>query len=131
MDKQEFAIWEQETIEMYEDKHNYTWIKNNYWKLVQLSCVLVKRNVQWFQANVKAMEDLWKIVLEERVTGYDHRAPKPRINNKITNNKITNYIGINKESESVSKSGCLLKLSKNPFTGVVTVIKTENHHVMM
>ena len=132
MDKQEFAIWEQETIEMYEDKHNYTWIKNNYWKLVQLSCVLVKRNVQWFQANVKAMEDLWKIVLDERETGYEHRAPKPRTQKALVpDNKITNYMDKSVAVSATHKSGCLLKLSKNPFTGVVTVIKTENHHVMM
>jgi putative phage-type endonuclease len=133
MDKQEFVTWEQETIEMYEDKHNYTWIKNNYWKLVQLSCVLVKRNVMWFQANVKAMEDLWKIVLEERETGYEHRAPKPRTQKvPVPDNKITNYMGTIAEGlNATPKSGCLLKLSKNPFTGVVTVIKTDNHHVIM
>lgn len=129
MDKEEFNKWEQEMIEMYENKetHNYTWIKNNYWKLVQLSCVLVKRNVQWFQSNVQALDDLWRIVLQERVTGYEHRAPKPRT--KTNDNKITNYM--DKSLPTKPESGCLLKLMKNPFTGVVTVIKTDNHYTMM
>jgi hypothetical protein len=96
MGQEEFAKWEQDTIELYEGEKNMVWIKNNYWKLEQVSCVLVLRNKQWFEANVPALESLWKTVLEERVTGYEHRAPKqrPQNANKGFNqiNKITNYI---------------------------------------
>jgi Na+/H+ antiporter NhaB len=68
------------------------WIKNNYWKLEQVSCILVLRNKQWFGTNIQAIEDLWKIVLEERVTGFSHRAPKqrPAKQSTIQVNKITN-----------------------------------------
>jgi len=144
MDKEEFDKWEQEMIEMYEDKHNYTWIKNNYWKLVQISCVLVKRNDQWFQSNIQALDDLWKIVLQERVTGYEHRAPKSKhrvgeiesqtmleLGVKIIT-PVTKSTNLGSGSGSGSGSGCMLKLSTNPFTGAVTVIKNEGkHHVIM
>ena len=94
MNEEEFAKWEQETIELYEGEKNMVWIKNNYWKLEQVSCILVLRNKQWFGTNIQAIEDLWKIVLEERVTGFSHRAPKQRQakQSTIQVNKITNYI---------------------------------------
>jgi putative phage-type endonuclease len=142
MEKEEFDKWEQEMIEMYEDKHNYTWIKNNYWKLVQISCVLVKRNDQWFQSNIQALDDLWKIVLQERVTGYEHRAPKSKHRVGEIESQTMLELGVkiitpvtkstNLGSGSGSGSGCMLKLSTNPFTGAVTVIKNEGkHHVIM
>lgn len=119
MNEDEFNKWEEETMLSYEKK-NMLWIKNNYWKLAQVSCVLVLRNKQWFELNVGALKDIWTIVEQERITGYAHRAPKSKqkalisesndqvtgltntmnntmnntINNAITNptNKITNYI---------------------------------------
>jgi hypothetical protein len=140
MGKEEFGKWEQEMIEMHEDKHNYTWIKNNYWKLSQLSCVLVKRNTQWFQANINALDELWKIVMQERITGYAHRAPKSKARpvgqmERDSTANIANALGIKIVTtvpSAKSVSGCMLKLSTNPFTGVVSVIKNENkHHVIM
>ena len=127
MGKEEFKLWESETIEKYEAENNYTWIKNNYWKLSQISCVLVKRNVQWFRSNIQGLEEIWNIVLKERVTGYEHRAPKSRI--QVEKNKITNYIPSAYtqiiRTELPNKSGCLLKIHKNHETGIVTVVKNS------
>lgn len=148
MEKEEFDKWEQEMIEIYEDKHNYTWIKNNYWKLAQLSCVLVKRNTQWFQANINALDELWRIVLQERMIGYEHRAPKSKAKQigKMESDpscSIASKLGIKivthtpttkstSGSGSGSGSGCMLRLSTNPFTGAVTVTKNSGtHHVIM
>ena len=55
-----------------------TWIKNIYWRLDVYSCVLVLRDKEWFKNAVIKMEELWKIIETEKVTGYEHRAPKKR-----------------------------------------------------
>lgn len=49
-----------------------------YWYLDQYSCVLVKRNQEWFDAVVHELEEMWSIVQAERATGCDHRRPKRR-----------------------------------------------------
>jgi putative phage-type endonuclease len=68
--------WEDYTVETYENEpYNYTYMKTIFWKLDVLSCVLVLRNREWFKNNVPQLEKVWKIIEEERVTGYEHRAP--------------------------------------------------------
>ena len=47
-----------------------------YWKLEVLSCVLVLRKREWFKNNIGQLGNVWAIVEQERVTGYEHRAPK-------------------------------------------------------
>jgi hypothetical protein len=62
------------------------WFKNIYWKLDVFSCVLVKRNKEWFQSAIGHLEDLWRIVCEERITGeYSKRAPKKKEKSNIPN----------------------------------------------
>lgn len=137
MDKEDYDLWEQDAIELYENDKNMTWIKNNYWKLEQVSCVLILRNRQWFETNIAELGSVWKTIEEERITGYAHRAPKVRVNqsnqpNILQVNKITNYInintnGINTNSNTIVKdinnSGCLLNFQKNKETGAITVVK--------
>jgi hypothetical protein len=63
-------------------ENNCEWFKNIYWKLDVFSCVLVKRNKDWFNAVINHLEELWKIVCEERQTGeFIKRAPKKRNTN--------------------------------------------------
>ena len=72
----DISSWEETTIQKYESEpYNYTFLKYIYWKLEKLSCVLVLRNKEWFKNNVGQLEKVWKIIEEERVTGYEHRAP--------------------------------------------------------
>ena len=66
------------------------WIKNIYWKLEKISCVLILRNKEWFQNNISQLEKVWKIIKEERITGYEHRAPNKKI--KKNNNQISQPI---------------------------------------
>jgi len=95
----EIDAWEEKMIEKYEsEEHNMLWIKNHYWKLEKLSCVLILRNRKWFQDNIEQLGKVWDIILKERETGYEHRAPNKRV-----------------KKESVSKSefqGCLLNIVK-------------------
>ena len=82
----------------------HIFIKIIFWKLDIFSCVLVHRNRQWFQDNVGKLEMLWKTVEQERVTGYEHRAPK----------KIVKSSSSNKEQNTSTSSGkCLLTLTKS------------------
>jgi hypothetical protein len=78
MDEEMFEIWEQQQMEEQEKAGN-VWIRNIYWKLDVFSCVLVKRNKEWFSAAINYLGDLWKTVCEERQTGeFVKRAPKKR-----------------------------------------------------
>lgn len=84
----EIDNWEEKMIEKYEsEEHNMLWIKNHYWKLEKLSCVLILRNKKWFQDNIGQLEKIWNIILKERDSGYEHRAPNKRMKKESTINK--------------------------------------------
>jgi len=56
------------------------------------------RNKKWFQDNIEQLGKVWDIILKERETGYEHRAPNKRV-----------------KKESTSKNefqGCLLNIVK-------------------
>ena len=87
----------------YQPEFNYTYIKTIYWKLETLSCVLVLRNREWFKNNVSQLEKVWKIIEEERITGYQHRAPVKKQKKEQISSSVNN----------MSKTqGCLLLSSK-------------------
>jgi len=104
----EYEKWCEETI----DKNaNITWLKNIYWYLEKYSCVLVRKNDIWFESAIGKIDNVWKIILNERNTGYEHRAPKKRIAKKKNNNESTiNSISLNGDA-SESGSGCLIMIS--------------------
>ena len=70
--------WEQTNMDKYQDQ-GLVWIKNCYWKLDIVSCVLVTRNKQWFADNIGQLANVWRTIEQERITGYEHRAPKKRV----------------------------------------------------
>jgi putative phage-type endonuclease len=97
--------WEESMLDLYQsDKYNYTYIKFIYWKLDQMSCVLVCRNRQWFESNIWELEELWNTVVLERVSGFEHRAP-----NRKTKTNAFDLLGNTQQSKSQSK--CLLKFN--------------------
>ena len=86
----EFKTWETTMMNNY---NHLTWMKNIYWKLTTISCVLVERNKQWFNKAKPIINKLWETIEFERNNGYHHRAPKKRKcmkNNIITNDNIFN-----------------------------------------
>ena len=100
LSRDEIESWEQETMEKYGD---LVWIQNIYWRLDVLSCILVKRDKLWFDSHIGQLEKVWKIIEEERVTGFSHRAPNKRI--------IKSALGAdNTTAASVGK--CLLNVTK-------------------
>jgi len=70
-----------EWIESVKQEVGEEWIlfEINYWYLDEYSCVLVRRNRKWFEAALPHIQNLWSVILKERVEGYDHRAPKKKM----------------------------------------------------
>lgn len=93
--KAQFNEWFESTMNMYDA---LTWIKNIYWRLDVYNCVLVLRDKEWFKNAVIKMEELWKIIETEKVTGYEHRAPKKR----------------NVKKDNISNGGGQMKIQVNP-----------------
>jgi putative phage-type endonuclease len=83
------SSWEESTIHKYESEpYNYTFMKFIYWRLEKLSCVLVSRNKDWFKNNVGQLEKVWNIIEQERVAGYEHRAPMKRAKKEPSNSYV-------------------------------------------
>ena len=76
-DEKEFDEWSENKIDEYEKK-SISWMKNIYWKLDDVSCILVTRNKKWFEAALPYFRSTWEIIEKERISGYDHRKPKRR-----------------------------------------------------
>jgi putative phage-type endonuclease len=98
--EEEFEIWEEEMMKKHE---NLTWLKNIYWKLEEISCVLVLRNKKWFDSAIPVIENLWKTIEMEKQEGFEHRAPKKKERKIIKNeNEITGkcFIDISKLTEN-------------------------------
>lgn len=70
-----FSQWNDDVMQKHSDS---TWLKNIYWKLKEVSLVLVVKNKIWLDAAKPMMKDIWDIITKERKEGYDHRAPKKK-----------------------------------------------------
>jgi putative phage-type endonuclease len=90
--QQEYEKWEKNILEQNSDK---TWMKNYYWYLKDVSCVLILRNKKWFNDVLPEFQELWNTILYDRENGYEHRNPKkrprliksdsPKLNSKVNN----------------------------------------------
>ena len=74
--KKEMGLWEETMLQKHD---NDMWVKNIYWRLDELSCVLVLRNKLWFNAAIPILTELWKTIEHEKQNGYEHRSPKKRV----------------------------------------------------
>jgi hypothetical protein len=110
--QKEYEIWCEDIIDKNSDS---MWVKNIYWYLDQYSCILVKRNPLWFKSAIPTIAKVWEIILNERVTGYEHRAPKKRSppKKKMTNDDNNNVSSL--VASSSSSSGCLIVISDIDF----------------
>jgi hypothetical protein len=115
IDTQDIDSWQEQMVDFYQSsEYNYVWIKDYYWKLDIVSCVLVCRNRQWFKDNIGGLAEIWATIVSERVTGYEHRAPnrKPKA--------VT--LDMNDNSVTGNGNGCLLNFNKE--SGKITVVKS-------
>jgi hypothetical protein len=83
LSESDFEEWKEATIKRMEADEEYEWITNIYWYLDKMSCVLVFRNRLWFDVAAKEINEVWQTILEERESGYEHRAPRKRIKSKL------------------------------------------------
>jgi len=65
-------------------KGEYTLYNRFYYYLDEYSCVIVQRNRKWFSHCIESITHTWNTILEERETGFEHRASKPRSNSTTT-----------------------------------------------
>ena len=114
--KEEFDIWEGEVMTKNED---ITWMQNIYWKLAEISCVLVLRNKMWFDAGSQILAGIKETIEKEKVSGYSHRAPKK---------KQTSKPSVVQEPAMPSK--CYINvqslLNENIETDTSTIVKTNS-----
>lgn len=113
MNIEDFNKWEIDNLNNEEKKGN-TWIKNIYWKLDIVSCVLVLRNQKWFNDNINTLENLWRTIEKERISGFEHRKPNKRVK-KEENNTNT----------SALENVCLINIDKD--TGCVVFNNNNNN----
>jgi putative phage-type endonuclease len=109
MDQLQFEKWEQEMISTHED--SMIWVKNIYWKLDEVNCVLVLRNERWFNDNITDISNIWDIIIQERENGFQHRAPTK----KIKQSKATNR-------DDLEPNCCFIQINNN---GKVTIDRTS------
>jgi putative phage-type endonuclease len=79
--KEEIQQWMRETIDKYQDpigEYNYLFIQIICWKLEVFSCILVLRDKKWFESKIGQLQNIWDIIEKERISGYEHRAPKKK-----------------------------------------------------
>jgi len=94
LDVVDYDTWMEDTFSNTDP--SLKWFKNVYWKLEVYSCVLVKRQREWFKAAVPFFVSLWDTVLIERVNGeYEQRAPKKRTLKNENKNELKHEMLVN------------------------------------
>ena len=98
IDNAEYNTWTQGQILK---NNNKTYVRNIYWKLEVVSCVLVLRNKLWFKNVQPYIEIFWKNLIDEKESGiYAERISKKQ---KMKYEEA-------KEKSDFPKSGCLIKI---------------------
>ena len=104
---EEFNKWEEQ---MMEKNIEFTWMKNIYWKLDELSCVLVLRNKLWFKEAETILQGMWKTIEYEKLNGYEYRAPTKRARSNI-------YSKYNNNNDENAEKKCLINVKQLFSTG--------------
>ena len=97
LDSDAYSEW---TELMLVKNKDYSYVRNIYWKLETISCVLVLRNKLWFKHIQPYIETFWNALVSEKNDG----SYVNRINNKRKSSN-EDY----KEKRDFYKSGCLIK----------------------
>lgn len=99
----EYNIWREEIMIKHSDKQ---WLKNIYWRLDEISVVLVLKNDIWFNTAKPILDKLWDTILHEKHNGYEHRKPSSKQKNiKISSSSIK-VIKKNEIVLNIDTSGC-------------------------
>lgn len=71
----EYEIWEQAKMTL-----DLTWIQTIYWKLEDVSYVIIRRNKAWFQHHLPSWINAWNIIQTEKDGEWMKRLPKSKKN---------------------------------------------------
>ncbi len=77
IDETGINAWVMEQRELMSQQHRVLFA-TKYWYLDEMSCILIQRNRAWFASVINKIHDIWNTIVEERVTGYEHRETKKR-----------------------------------------------------
>jgi len=102
----EMESWEEQTCAK-RKSNGFAWVRNIYWKLETISCVLVSRNRIWFNNCVEDIARFWKVIERERIVGYAHREPTRRVI------KDTSAGANVKHSYDLPEKICFIKINKS------------------
>ena len=115
LDDAAITSWRREQCEEMSKNHRVLFA-TKYWYLDEMSCILIQRNRSWFASAVTKIHDIWKTILEERVSGYDHRATKKHQKERAMSLLIDDGIPIPVTSNTTNPI-CLIRLDEkgNPM----------------
>ena len=54
--EEEYALWERQQMD------NRSWMRTIYWRLEEVSCILIRRNPEWFQCIVPQLKSVFKLI---------------------------------------------------------------------
>ena len=100
LSQEEYEKWEEDIMEKHKEK---VWLRNIYWKLDEISCVLVLRNKFWFNATKHILQEVWDSIEKERITGHKHRAPVSRSKPTTVKARSCNVIVSNDDKDNSQK----------------------------
>tara|TARA_A100001015_G_scaffold223809_1_gene252191 strand:- start:739 stop:2061 length:1323 start_codon:yes stop_codon:yes gene_type:complete len=86
--------WKNSIMYKYEEDNECMWMSNIYWKLENISCVLVLRNKLWFKNAIIKLEEFWELLEKEKLNG----------------TKIVKKIKKNKKEKGKGKSQCFIQI---------------------
>ena len=122
----DFAKWESRIM----GKHQgLTWMQNVYWRLEEISCILVLRNKIWFETAKPILTKFWSVIQKEKKAGYGHRAPKRK--NKMkpspTLAPAKCYIDVNALASLDAAAGQneVIPKTPSPIADAVITVSTE------
>ena len=91
--REEIEKWEDEMVEKHKD---LLLVQNIYWKLEEVSCVLVLRNKLWFDVAKPMIENTWDTIVREKENGeYVKRSPKRKTPSVSKQNSSKCLIDVN------------------------------------
>lgn len=97
--------WEKTTIDTME-ANGWEWVQTIYWRLPEVSCVLVERNPYWYNSVREDFKKWWTVIEQERITGCGHRESKKRKQNREKRENSTNPANPTNPRTSTSTSKC-------------------------
>jgi putative phage-type endonuclease len=98
MTREESMKWQEKIIEE-NKKQGWYWNQTIYWRLEEVSCVLVERNQHWFNGVKEELHECWKTIQYEKENGSEHRKPTQRQKTYIT-----------KQKPDFKSQGCILNI---------------------